>query len=333
MIVVFDTNVWKSDLYRRSGASLAVRFWLRQSGAIVAIPEVIRLEIESELRNDLTTWITSIKDNHRQLLGVFRSLKDIILPEDSEISTVVKEATKTLDVTTRDIPFSLESAYRAFLKVVQKEAPCATKQQFKDAVIWHDCLELAKTDDVVLVTNDRAFYKNSKIAEGLAPNLEHELSKCPYRITIVHELSQLLDQITDKRNPLDDDFPTQLQQHIQNKYSAHFSTNGFAIEKLISCVNKPFATDQSDVIFVEFNINWHCKDVRGDNRTSAVCTAVGNTLFRVDTKDLIEIRTFSVELSYILPDGTPESKKNLTLFAGPLIIGHQDVTYNLHHPL
>ncbi len=333
MIVVFDTNIWKSDLYRRSGASLAIRFWLRQSGAIVAIPEVIKLEIESELRADLTTWVTSIRDTHRQLLGVFRTLKEVILPNDAEISRVVQDATKTLDVSTTEIPFSQKSAYHAFLKVIRKEAPCATKQQFKDAVIWHDCLELAKKDNVVLVTNDRAFYKNSKITEGLAANLEQEASECPYAITIVQELSQLLNQITDKRDPLDDEFSARLQQYICSKYSSHFLTNGFSNGEIISSDYKSYATDQSDTIFIEFDIQWRCNDIREERRTSATCTSKGDTLFRVNTKEMIEVRTFSVEISYVLSDGTSESKRNLTMFAGSIVLGHREVTYNLRHPL
>ena len=89
MIVVFDANIWQSDLYKRSGPSAAVRFYLRQSGAKIAVPEVVRLEVENNLRRDLTSWIKNVKDSHRQLLAVFGELKQIILPTEAEIENAI----------------------------------------------------------------------------------------------------------------------------------------------------------------------------------------------------------------------------------------------------
>src|SRR4051812_47024217 len=51
MIVVLDTNIWRSSLYLKAGAAAAMRFYLRQKGAKVGLPEVIRLEVERHLRH------------------------------------------------------------------------------------------------------------------------------------------------------------------------------------------------------------------------------------------------------------------------------------------
>jgi hypothetical protein len=53
MIVVLDTNIWKSSHYLKSGAAAAIRFYLHQKGGRVGLPEVIRLEVEHHLRADL----------------------------------------------------------------------------------------------------------------------------------------------------------------------------------------------------------------------------------------------------------------------------------------
>ena len=52
MIVVFDTNIWKADLYLRSPAAAAVKLFLHMHAAKVGLPEVIRLEVERHLRQD-----------------------------------------------------------------------------------------------------------------------------------------------------------------------------------------------------------------------------------------------------------------------------------------
>jgi hypothetical protein len=52
MIVVLDTSIWKNELYL-TGASAAFKLYLRRSGAIIAMSEVIRLENRNPLRADL----------------------------------------------------------------------------------------------------------------------------------------------------------------------------------------------------------------------------------------------------------------------------------------
>src|SRR6476620_1535191 len=100
MIVVFDSNIWQSDLYKRSNASAAVRFFLRQGGTKIAIPEVVQMEVENNLRLDLKKWIKSIEEAHRQMLGVFGTLKEVVLPTQDQIDVVVAEATTSLGVET-----------------------------------------------------------------------------------------------------------------------------------------------------------------------------------------------------------------------------------------
>lgn len=53
MIVIFDTNVWISDLALTSNVGSAVRFFLRERNARIGLPEVVRLETEFHLRTTI----------------------------------------------------------------------------------------------------------------------------------------------------------------------------------------------------------------------------------------------------------------------------------------
>ena len=53
MIVIFDTNVWISDLALTSKVGGAVRFYLRGQKAHIGLPEVVKLETEVHLRTTL----------------------------------------------------------------------------------------------------------------------------------------------------------------------------------------------------------------------------------------------------------------------------------------
>ena len=53
MIIVFDTNIWLANLYLRTPAAAAARFFISQNKASVALPEVVRLEVQHHLREHL----------------------------------------------------------------------------------------------------------------------------------------------------------------------------------------------------------------------------------------------------------------------------------------
>ena len=198
MFIIFDTNIWFSQLGLNSQSGAAVRFFVQQCGATVAIPEVVRLELERDLTNHLQKLKNGIEKNHRELLAVFGTLKEISLPSDEEIRDKVSDLLTNIDVPHINIPFSLEAAKSSLIKTIEKLPPSNNTQQFKDGVIWANCLELLKDNDVCLVSEDKDFYENRDYKEGLASNLCRESEKYPHKFRIMPDLDQLLKEIRKK---------------------------------------------------------------------------------------------------------------------------------------
>lgn len=80
MIVIFDTNIWKSNLDLRSPASAAVRAYLKLHDATVCMPEMVELEIKHHLSSDLRRFRNRAKDGHDRLLAFFGKLSELKLP-------------------------------------------------------------------------------------------------------------------------------------------------------------------------------------------------------------------------------------------------------------
>ena len=108
---------------------------------------------------------------YRQLLSVFGTLREVVLPDDAAIESKVADVFSNLGVELLEIPFSIESARASFLKTVDKVPPSETTQEFKDGVLWADCVALLGSDDVYLISNDTHFYEGRKHPNGLAKNL------------------------------------------------------------------------------------------------------------------------------------------------------------------
>lgn len=333
MIVVLDSNVWLSELGLRSGAAAAVRFFLNQSSAQIAVPEVVQLEVRYNLTKRLSTHAKEIRDNYRQLLTAFGKLREIVLPTEEDIQAKVEELFSSLGVQQQQIPFSLESARSALFKTIQKESPCDKTQEFKDAVIWADCVALLATDEVVLVTNDKAFYKDRAYEKGLAPNLLDEMKHLPNQLRILSSLSDLLGVIQ-ARVPLDED---QLQTAVLDAFgesiNGTLARTGFSLDARKNVTYKLFATENPIELFLEFSITISCSDARGEGRTNAFLNLKGDGLYSPTNRTFSALRNFGEHLAYVNADGTPQETRNNYLYASGIVIGHREVTHEIRHAL
>lgn len=333
MIVVLDSNIWLSELGLRSGAAAAVRFFLNQSNAQVAVPEVVQLEVRHNLTNRLSTHAKEIRDNYRQLLTAFGKLREIVLPTTEEIQAKVEEHFASLGVQQQQIPFSLDSARSALSKLIQKEPPCDKAQEFKDAVIWADCVALLATDEVVLVTSDKAFYRDRDYEKGLAPNLRDETKNLPHQFRILANLSDLLDVIQ-APVPLDEE---QLQTAIFGAFGESINSTlartEFSLGARRSVTYKLFATENPTELFLEFSMTISCSDAREEGRTNALLNLRGDGLYSPTNRTFSALRNFGEHLAWVNADGTPQETRNHHLYASGFVIGHREVTHEIRHAL
>ncbi len=80
MYVVLDSNIWFSELGLTTAKGAAARFFMKQQRATLAIPEVVRKEVEINLMRSLSKHCDDIAKKHRQLLSIFGTLKEVVLP-------------------------------------------------------------------------------------------------------------------------------------------------------------------------------------------------------------------------------------------------------------
>lgn len=333
MIVVFDSNIWLSELGLRSGAASAVRFFLNQSGAQVAVPEVIELEVRHNLTNRLTTHAKEIRDNYRQLLTAFGKLREIVLPTAEEIQAKVEELFASLGVKQQQIPFSLESARSALIKTIHKESPCDKTQEFKDAVIWADCVALLGTDEVILVTNDKAFYRDRAYEKGLALNLLAETDHLPNRLRIVSSVSDLLNVIQSPVHLDEDQLQTAVLDAFGESINGTLARTGFSLGDRLNLTYKFFATEIPTELFLEFSIAISCNDERGEGRINAVLNLKGDGLYTPTSRIYTALRNFGEHLVFVNSEGATKETQNVHLYASGLVIGHREITHEIRHAL
>ena len=113
MFILFDTNVWISQLGLQSKNGGAVRYFATMRGATVVIPEVVQLEVEEKLTKHLLGLRKKIEDGHNQLLPVLPvlgKLPSLHLPTEEDIRKAVNNVIPDFDVPIRRIPFGEDAA-------------------------------------------------------------------------------------------------------------------------------------------------------------------------------------------------------------------------------
>jgi hypothetical protein len=333
VLVVFDTNVWIADLALASNVGSAVRFYLRERKARIGLPEVVKLETEFHLRTTLTDHIDRIKSSHSQLLTIFGRLKEVVLPGAEDVETLVSKVFSNLGVEIREFPFTSESAKASLIRTVRKIPPSDKGQQFKDCVLWEDCMLMLRSEPVFLVTNDRAFYKNRETKQGLAEELQQELYDSSNEFRIFSSLHDLLAEIR-----------TDISVPPESLIKAYFAAHGDELKSLAErtsfvLAGEPtanidfFATEKPSHLYVTFSIELPCSDATSEGRTGAKIVGEGEATFDSEIRTFLNLSTRDEKLLYENPDGTETAIYKISIGIGRAVIGHRTVEHSVRYKL
>jgi hypothetical protein len=339
MIIVLDTNIWLKELVLNSSSGSALRFFLNHHSARLAVPEVVRLEVQINLRKTIEEAVKNIENGNRKLLTLFGSMEEVILPTETEINNLILGIFSGLNIEIIDVPFTLESARSSFLKTIEKVAPSHNNQQFKDGVLWANCLELLEQDTVIFATEDRAFYLNSDPDKGLAKNLLAEVSEKPHKLRLVRSVSDILEHV-ESDIPVDEKW---LISVIQEQ--AH---TGTLIEGLLSVGGAKrstgeeqiqyelFATENPKLLYFKYAIEIPCINLDSSDQKIKRLFLKGNGNLRPGISP--ELETVKVEeerLEFTNSDGSVNHVKNnygpVDIIGGRTIIEHS-IRYPLKKP-
>ena len=330
LILVLDSNIWLSEQMLRHSAGSAVRFFLRARGAQIAVPEVVRREVTHHLAQTFKNLSLDMRESYDRLLRMVGSLKELVLPSDRELDAFALSAFENARIDAIDVPFRLESARASFEKCLLGEPPSGPKdQQFKDGVLWADCLRLASEHPVLLVTADKGFYKGRAYDQGLAENLVAESRATACGVTVVHTLSLVLEKIQVDVTVDYERFGEQLLQIVQPRIDDWIGRHGFVVSRLTAGEHRLFATDDPAWAHLEFALTFRC--VHPDGR-EGILVARGEARYSPTTGTAKELRSRGEDFEF--DDGEGQRKAmSAVVGAGSIVLGHRTVQYDLKVPV
>jgi hypothetical protein len=282
------------------------------------------------LARELHDLSQDMKQSYDRLLRQVNVLKELVLPSAQELDAVAKAAFENTKLDMFDVPLSIESARASFDKCIASEPPSGPKdQQFKDGVVWADCVYLAADNPVLLVTADKGFFRNRIYANGLAANLAAEAQTTKYGIRVAHELGSVLQQVR-TNVPIDyRRLSRQILPAIWDKAREWVGGQGFVVGDLISGKHRLFATDDPGQAHLEFELSYRC--VHPDEREGTLVFR-GESTYSPVTGASGEIQQRGEEFHFDDVDGQQKAVRAIYM-VGAAVLGHRTVRHEVRAPL
>ena len=314
MFILFDTNVWISQLGLQSENGAAVRHFAIRQNATVVIPEIVKLEVEEKLTERLLQLKIQIEHKYNQLLPVLGKLQPIRIPSEEDIRKTVANIIPDFDVPTLELPFNVDVARSSMMKLLRKIPPSKSSEEFRDGVIWAHCLELLKKGDVYLVSDDKDFYYEKKDKTKLAPELEQEMQQFSktHQVQIRQNLTELLRDI---RMPIKLD-NSEIFERIREQESEAIEelliSHGFELWDSAKGQVDYFATEEARKIYFTFKFAHPCRDHTGSGRRQGKLKLSGFGFLDSETNKTTKVQLSSISLRY--PDWEPGGPGRGTIF-------------------
>jgi hypothetical protein len=266
------------------------------------------------------------------LLTVFGTLKELVVPDTGAIEGRVAEVFGTLGVEVLEIPFTLASAKSSFLKTIDKMPPSDRTQEFKDGVVWADCVELLTKDDVCLVTADKAFFQDRDYAKRLSSSLAAEIAGATYSFSLLSSLDEL---VRDLRIDVEIDEDVLVKAYLDQSFEAIdglLRRNGFVLGEKLDTAKVLYATEHPSALYVEFTIKFEAKETAGDGRMDGVATVRADGSYDTKSNTLTNLRILEESLRFQQASGEERVVRNIYALM-EAFLGHRDVSHTIRHKL
>jgi PIN domain-containing protein len=303
--VVLDANVWVAERLLLSSLGSAVLFSLTGAHALIGLPEVVESEVKSVLTAQAEEAVEGVRKNTHLLGQLSRQREMHHVPTSEAIQEGMEQRWAELGGILKRIPFSLEQAKAALIRVVEKILPSgANNEQFRDCCIWEAASGLSAEHPVHLVTNDSAFYEGPDRSRGLAEPLGEELARSGRELRIYSSIRDFLGKM-DRAVILDEAAIAEAIVRAVAPRAREIAANnarGFELGSSFSTRISGFATPKPSVVAVSFQVSFELTRLEAqeddEHKFDANLRVSGSCSYDPNLKELseIEVKEWSVSV-------------------------------------
>ena len=304
-ILILDSNIWISERMLHSAIGAATLHALIKSDGQIGLPEVVELEVTRILLGQADKAVNDLQKSAQFLRQVTRHPLSIIVPSQEAVKTALDERWEKLSGVLQRMPFILEDARAALMRIIDKAPPCGpNNEQFRDCCIWQCALGIAVDHPVHLVTGDHAFYEGRDRANGLANNLAAELKVLNREVHLHPHLNAFLNSMDDALRTVDEaSISAAIVTAVMPRAQEIVSESAPAFE--LGSVRKKsitgYATPKASMIAVSFSLSFNISrtEIKGgeERQNNGRLRITGGCSFDPNTKAVSDVEVSEWSLS------------------------------------
>jgi len=310
--VVLDTNVWRSELLLNTPTGAALLFILKRFNAKIGLPEIVEKEIAKVIVKECLKAAKPLK-TLEPLIGFQLGIE----PTEEAFAARVTKRLSDLASLFRRIPFTHEHARGALGRIIRELPPNGPdREQFRDSAIWEAVLECARTEAVHFVTEDKDFFRQREPKNGPAENIEADANSQAHRIRVHYSLPLCLAALQEAGPTVETEgLATSIESALRGELSESAANRGFAVGIMIRCIVKPFFTEQTGVLAIDFELTFEVDNIAEEIRERGRLVSSGSCFFHVTDNSISDVRKRLEEFAWRDEQGLPQKSRNYYVFA------------------
>ena len=270
--VLVDTSIWRSQLLLRSPLGAALLYYIRRTEALLALPEVVELEMAKHVKKAVAEARTKAEASFATLQQVMKVVAEFDIPNDEQVEEAIRDRLAELADITERVPFTLEHARRGLMRVIEDTPPNAPKhQQFKDSAIWEAALSLAAQRPVLFITGDNGFFQGKDPAKGVAIQLQKEIAGGA-RISVFFGIEPCLATMKDESPSFDNEqVAAQVKENLVVRINEYLAEQGLVASEASQFSINVFATEHPTRVTLAVHAEYPLSDTGADEPAPPYC--------------------------------------------------------------
>ncbi len=145
---------------------------------------------------------------------------------------------------------------------------------------------MAKSDDVILVTKDKAFFDKREYKNGLAATLLHEAKSQGCNISIYSSLTELIKDIKSDVPVNEEKLLDAIHKETYEKLKSLADRNDFYLKDITSKKFELYATTDPNEVSVVFCLRYDLEDYKPDSRINPYAESRGEFVLNISTYNI-----------------------------------------------
>ncbi|WP_090746960.1 PIN domain-containing protein [Candidatus Nitrospira nitrosa] len=269
---------------------------IRQQQGRIGLPEIVAKELHNKIKEEGIRLTKTLGDTLRAA-GHFTGRKmALVVPLDEKsFEDGLRNRLDQLSSCLEKIPFTHQHAQAALDRVIQGIAPSLAKsEEFRDCAIWEATLELASNFSVHLITNDRGFYRNRDVTQGIAQELASDCQKTPQVVQIHESIAAYLrtfpaPMITFSMNSVE----SRIEAWVRTDFGTSLPYQGGTLGNRLASEVQHFFTEEVNQFAIQFTQEFELvegyKEGKGRIYQPAFVTAKGSCAYCTTTNTVTEV--------------------------------------------